>query len=164
MLARRRNRPLNMLAPSDFFILGEDTVDDRLERGSLSGNGDKETRIGVFICHCKGNISDVVDVRRAAEEVGCLHGVTCSTTHSFMCLDGGRTIIEQSIKELKLSLRRGMPSPPVPRRRRTTSTSASPSIQSGYPACQLSVRLVSVGRKSGGQNMARCRWMEREEV
>ncbi|NLI45615.1 MAG: hypothetical protein GX414_00760 [Acidobacteria bacterium] len=42
-------------------------------------------RIGVFICHCGGNISDVVDVRRVAEEVGRLPDVVLSTTHMFMC-------------------------------------------------------------------------------
>jgi len=60
-------------------------------------------RIGVFICHCGGNISDVVDVRRVAEEVGRLPDVVLSTTHMFMCSDPGQMLIEEKIRELGLN-------------------------------------------------------------
>jgi heterodisulfide reductase subunit A-like polyferredoxin len=56
-------------------------------------------RIGVFICHCGGNISDVVDVKRVAEEVGKLPGVVLSTTHMFICSDPGQALVESVIKE-----------------------------------------------------------------
>jgi heterodisulfide reductase subunit A len=70
----------------------------------VPGNGGgEEPRIGVFICHCGGNISDVVDVHRVASEIGKLPGVVCSTTHLFMCSDPGQAMIEQQIKELKLN-------------------------------------------------------------
>ena len=69
-----------------------------------SGNGGgEEPRIGVFICHCGGNISDVVDVKRVAEEIGRLPGVVFSTTHMFICSDPGQALIEQKIKELNLN-------------------------------------------------------------
>ncbi|MFB3855186.1 MAG: CoB--CoM heterodisulfide reductase iron-sulfur subunit A family protein [Vicinamibacterales bacterium] len=71
-----------------------------------SGNGGQtagETRTGVFICHCGGNISDVVDVRRVAERVGRRQGVVFSTTHMFMCSDPGQALIEQQVKEQKLN-------------------------------------------------------------
>jgi len=62
-----------------------------------------ERRIGVYICHCGGNISDVVDVKRVAEEVGQLPGVVYSTTQMFVCSDPGQVLIEQKIKELGLN-------------------------------------------------------------
>src|SRR5512136_2885145 len=69
-----------------------------------SGNGGgEEPRIGVFVCHCGGNISDVVDVKRVAEEIGRLPHVVFSTTHMFICSDPGQALIEQKIKELKLN-------------------------------------------------------------
>jgi heterodisulfide reductase subunit A len=71
---------------------------------SAGGNGGRDTpRIGVFVCHCGGNISDVVDVKRVAEEIGRLPGVVCSTTHIFACSDPGQAMIEQQIKEHNLN-------------------------------------------------------------
>jgi heterodisulfide reductase subunit A len=79
--------------------MSENTV-----RAQGSGNGGgEEPRIGIFICHCGGNISDVVDVKRAAEEIGGLPGVVFSTTHTFVCSDPGQALIEQKIKELNLN-------------------------------------------------------------
>ena len=72
--------------------------------GSARSNpGTDDARIGVFICHCGGNISDVVDVKRVAEEVGQLPGVVYSTTQMFVCSDPGQVLIEQKIKELGLN-------------------------------------------------------------
>jgi len=69
-----------------------------------SGNGGgEEPRIGVFVCHCGGNISDVVDVKRVAEESGHLPHVVFATTHMFICSDPGQALIEQKIKELNLN-------------------------------------------------------------
>ncbi|HOC42147.1 MAG TPA: CoB--CoM heterodisulfide reductase iron-sulfur subunit A family protein [Thermoanaerobaculales bacterium] len=56
-------------------------------------------RIGVFVCHCGGNIADVVDVHHVAEEVGKLPGVVLATTHMFVCSDPGQALVESSIKE-----------------------------------------------------------------
>jgi heterodisulfide reductase subunit A2 len=63
----------------------------------------EEPRIGVFICHCGGNISDVVDVKRVAEEIGKLPNVAISATHMFMCSDPGQGLIHEKIKELGLN-------------------------------------------------------------
>ncbi len=62
------------------------------------GSGDSP-RIGVFICHCGGNISDVVSVDRVAKEAAALPGVVCAATHMFCCSDPGQGVIEQKIKE-----------------------------------------------------------------
>jgi heterodisulfide reductase subunit A len=63
----------------------------------------EERRIGVFICHCGGNISDVVDVKRVAAEIAALPGVVFSDTHMFMCSDPGQAFIEEKIKDLNLN-------------------------------------------------------------
>ena len=62
-----------------------------------------DARIGVFICHCGGNISDVIDVKRVAAEIGKLPGVVLATTHTFVCSDPGQALIQQQIKELDLN-------------------------------------------------------------
>ncbi len=60
-------------------------------------------RIGVFICHCGGNISDVVDVERVAQEIGTLPDVVFSVTERFTCSDPGQARIEEAIKEQNLN-------------------------------------------------------------
>jgi heterodisulfide reductase subunit A len=62
-----------------------------------------DARIGVFICHCGGNISDVIDVKRVADEVGRLPGVVLATTHMFVCSDPGQALIQQKITEMSLN-------------------------------------------------------------
>jgi len=72
----------------------------------VSGNGDGaggDLRIGVFICHCGGNISDVVDVKRVAARIRKLPGVVFSDTNNFMCADPAQAMIEEKIKELNLN-------------------------------------------------------------
>jgi len=79
-------------------------MSDSTHAEQVSGNGaTAELRIGVFVCHCGGNISDVVDVKRVAEEIGRIPGVVISTTHMFACSDPGQAMIEQKIKELNLN-------------------------------------------------------------
>lgn len=61
------------------------------------------SRIGVFICHCGGNISDVVDVKRVADEAAKMPDVVFATTHMFNCSDPGQALIEQKIREHALT-------------------------------------------------------------
>ncbi|MGC9198667.1 MAG: CoB--CoM heterodisulfide reductase iron-sulfur subunit A family protein [Acidobacteriaceae bacterium] len=58
-----------------------------------------EPKVGVYICRCGGNISDVVDVERAAQIVGMVPGVTISKVHTFMCSDPGQHMISNDILE-----------------------------------------------------------------
>ncbi len=67
--------------------------------GAAGDNGGGLPRIGVFICNCGGNISDVVDVERVAREAAAQPGVVCSATHMFWCSDSGQGIIEQKIRD-----------------------------------------------------------------
>ena len=57
-----------------------------------------EEKVGVYICHCGGNISDHVDVKKLAENVKNLPGVTVSHTNMFMCSDPGQELIQEDIK------------------------------------------------------------------
>jgi heterodisulfide reductase subunit A len=56
-----------------------------------------QPRIGVYVCHCGGNISDVVDVERVAEEAGRLPGVDVARHIVFMCSDEGQAAIAEDI-------------------------------------------------------------------
>lgn len=59
-------------------------------------------RIGVFICHCGGNISDYVDVKAVAEAVAKEPGVVVSKNHMFTCSDSAQQEIIDDAEELKL--------------------------------------------------------------
>jgi heterodisulfide reductase subunit A2 len=48
----------------------------------------EDRRIGVFICHCGGNISDYVDVEAVREALADEPGVVVSQTTVFACSDG----------------------------------------------------------------------------
>ncbi len=63
-------------------------------RGKLEG-----PRIGIFICHCGGNISDTVDVNRVKEEASRLEGVVIAETHEYVCSDPGQAMIVNAIEE-----------------------------------------------------------------
>ena len=55
-------------------------------------------RIGVYICQCGGNISDVVDVERVAQQAATLPNVAVVRTNTFMCSDPGQNLIAQDIE------------------------------------------------------------------
>ena len=57
-----------------------------------------DARIGVYICHCGGNISDHVDVEKVAAAVRNIPGVVVSQTNMFMCSDPGQELIQEDIK------------------------------------------------------------------
>ena len=60
-------------------------------------------RIGVFVCHCGTNIAGTVDVAKVAEEVGKMPEVVYSTNYTYMCSSAGQQMIEDHIKEDKLT-------------------------------------------------------------
>jgi len=69
---------------------------------SRSGAEDAALRVGVYICRCGGNISDVVDVERVAATVRLIPGVTTAKVHTFVCSDPGQQTISNDILEEKL--------------------------------------------------------------
>ncbi len=59
-------------------------------------------RIGVYICHCGGNISDHVNVKEVAEALLDEPGVEISRTHMFNCSDASQQEMVDEIKEENL--------------------------------------------------------------
>ena len=62
-----------------------------------------DVKIGVFICHCGGNISDTVDVEKVREEISKIQGVSVCLTHEYLCSDPGQEMIVKAIKEGKVN-------------------------------------------------------------
>lgn len=60
-------------------------------------------RIGVFVCHCGTNIAGTLDVEKVAEELGKVNGVVYSTHYTYMCSSAGQKMIEDHIKDDKLT-------------------------------------------------------------
>ena len=60
-------------------------------------------RIGVFVCHCGTNIAATVDVKAVAEAMKQEPGVVFSVDYQYMCSEGGQTMIQDAIKEQKLT-------------------------------------------------------------
>ena len=56
-----------------------------------------EPKVGVYICHCGGNISDHVDVERVEQLAAELPGVAVAKRNSFMCSDPGQEMIMEDI-------------------------------------------------------------------
>jgi len=63
----------------------------------------QEKKIGVYICHCGGNISDTVDVAKVKETVSKFPGVKIAETYEYVCSDPGQELIAKGIKELGLN-------------------------------------------------------------
>lgn len=61
-----------------------------------------DRRIGVFICHCGGNISDYVDVEKVRKAIENDPGVVIARTHMFTCSDAAQQEMIDDIKELEL--------------------------------------------------------------
>ena len=59
----------------------------------------EEVRVGVYICHCGGNISDTVDVEKIREHASKLKDVKIAKTYEYVCSDPGQEMIKEGIKE-----------------------------------------------------------------
>ena len=70
--------------------------------GGDCGAGPEASRVGVYICRCGGNISDVVDVERVAEAARQIPGVSTAEVHTFMCSDPGQQMITEDIVKGKV--------------------------------------------------------------
>ena len=62
-----------------------------------------EKKVGVYICHCGGNISDHVDVARLAENVTNLPDVAVARTNMFMCSDPGQALLQEDIQNGRIN-------------------------------------------------------------
>ena len=61
-----------------------------------------EPRIGVFICHCGGNIGNTIDVDSVKTAISQLPHVACSEANRYLCSSSGQNLIRNKIKEHKL--------------------------------------------------------------
>jgi len=59
-------------------------------------------RIGVYVCHCGGNISEVVDVKKVTESLGGQGDVVLIKDHEHVCSEVGQKLILNDIKENRL--------------------------------------------------------------
>ncbi len=55
--------------------------------------------VGVFICHCGGNISDTVDVAHVKEVIGSLPQVKVAETFEYVCSNPGQDMIKKAVKD-----------------------------------------------------------------
>jgi len=60
---------------------------------------EEKPRVGVYICHCGGNISDTIDVEKVKEAATKLKGVNVAETYEYVCSDPGQEMITKGIKE-----------------------------------------------------------------
>lgn len=70
-----------------------------IQIGTPPEEGDGERRIGVFICHCGGNISDYVDVAAVRDALKDEKGVVVAETTMFACSDGTQHDMIDQIRE-----------------------------------------------------------------
>jgi len=63
------------------------------------GPAAEDVRIGVYTCHCGGNISDVVNCEKVASTLGTMPNVVVSRTDQSMCSDAGQAKIAEDIRE-----------------------------------------------------------------
>ena len=57
----------------------------------------------MYVCHCGGNISDVVDVEKVTAYAARLEGVAVSRHYPFMCSNPGQALIEEDIRAGKVN-------------------------------------------------------------
>ena len=60
-------------------------------------------RIGVFVCWCGSNIAATVDVEAVAEALSHEAGVVFSTNYQYMCSQAGQELIQDTIREQRLT-------------------------------------------------------------
>ncbi|HTY24358.1 MAG TPA: CoB--CoM heterodisulfide reductase iron-sulfur subunit A family protein [Desulfomonilaceae bacterium] len=72
------------------------------EKKQLENIQSDKPRIGVYICHCGGNISDVVDVQKLAEQIEKIPEVKVARTNMFMCSDPGQEMILEDLRKENL--------------------------------------------------------------
>lgn len=62
-----------------------------------------EKKIGVYICHCGGNISDYVDVEKVRQAIEDEDGVVLAKTTMFACSDSNQKDMVEDIKSQQLN-------------------------------------------------------------
>ncbi len=73
------------------------------EQGAQPQGEPEKTRIGVYICRCGGNISDVVNTEALAGAVKQIGDVAACKVETFMCSDPGQATIVEDIEKQGLN-------------------------------------------------------------
>ena len=68
----------------------------------MEKNSTPEAKVGVYVCHCGGNISNTVDVEKVVTAASKMQGVTVAKRNMFMCSDPGQDLIIDDLKEGKI--------------------------------------------------------------
>ena len=68
-------------------------ADENKDKKETSGQ-----KVGVYVCHCGGNISDHVDVQKVCENAKNIPGVVTIRDNVFMCSDPGQELIMEDLK------------------------------------------------------------------
>lgn len=68
----------------------------------MPDNSNGAPKIGVYVCYCGGNISDVVQCEKVAKSLQKVPGVVVAKTNMSLCSDAGQSMIEEDIREFGL--------------------------------------------------------------
>ncbi len=74
-------------------------MEENIKDEAAKDNYRQEPKIAVYVCHCGGNISDVVDVKKVAAELAKYPGVEIAREYAFMCSSNGQDLITEDIKK-----------------------------------------------------------------
>ncbi len=66
-------------------------------------SNEEKPRVGVYVCHCGGNISDVVDTKKVVAEIAKNENVALAKDYIFMCSDPGQNLILEDIQNEHLT-------------------------------------------------------------
>ena len=78
-------------------------MDEKITEASSKDNYRQEPKVGVYVCHCGGNISDIIDVKAVAAALAKYPGVTVAREYAFMCSSNGQDLITEDIKKLGIN-------------------------------------------------------------
>ena len=84
--------------PEEPVTVHVDDIKDAVEKELADAEGE-DIKIGVYVCQCGGNISDVVRTDLVAKELEKFPNVVVSRDFIFMCSDAGQELIKKDIQE-----------------------------------------------------------------
>jgi len=73
------------------------------EGNKNENQGKTEEKVGIYVCHCGGNISDHVDVETVRQRAEKIPGVVVARRNEFMCSDPGQDMIAEDLKSGKIN-------------------------------------------------------------
>ena len=78
-------------------------MDEKITEAASKDNYRQEPKVGVYVCHCGGNISDIIDVKAVAAALARYPGVAVAREYAFMCSSNGQDLITEDIKKLGIN-------------------------------------------------------------